>query len=334
MRNETRQAYNAYLQQIAQLNGVPSAAEKFAVTNPVQQTLETKMQDTSEFLQRINIVPVTEQIGQVLGLGVSGPIAGRTDTTSTDRATTDVSALEGIDYVCKQTNYDTHIRYATLDLWAKFPDFQTRLRDSILRRQALDRIMIGFNGTSAAATTNKGTSPLLQDVNIGWIQKYTADKAANVVTGGATPGTVKIGATGDYKNLDALVFDVTNSLIDPWFRMDPGLVVLISRDLMADKYFPLINAAQPPSELLSWDLVVSQKRIGGLQAVGVPFMPATQIMVTTFDNLSIYYQEGARRRTVVDNAKRDRIENYESSNDAFVVEDYGRGCVVKNIALV
>ncbi len=161
MRNETRQAYNAYLQQIAQLNGVPSAAEKFAVTNPVQQTLETKMQDTSEFLQRINIVPVTEQIGQVLGLGVSGPIAGRTDTTSTDRATTDVSALEGIDYVCKQTNYDTHIRYATLDLWAKFPDFQTRLRDSILRRQALDRVMIGFDGTSAANTTNKGTNPLL-----------------------------------------------------------------------------------------------------------------------------------------------------------------------------
>ena len=57
-------------------------------------------------------------------------------------------------------------------------------------------------------------------------------------------------------------------------------------------------------------------------------------MVTTLDNLSIYYQEGARRRTIVDNAKRDRIENYESSNDAFVVEDYGRGCIAQNIAFV
>lgn len=334
MRLETRQAFNAYLNQIAQLNGVPSAAEKFAVSNPVQQKLESKMQDTSDFLQRINIVPVTEQIGQILGLGVTGPIAGRTDTAGADRATTDVSALEGIDYTCKQTNYDTHIRYATLDLWAKFPDFQTRLRDAILRRQALDRIMVGWNGTSAAATTNKGANPLLQDVNIGWIQKWTADKAANVVTQGGTAGQVKIGATGDYKNLDALVYDVTNSLIDPWYRADPELVVLISRDLLADKYFPLVNQAQPPSELLSFDLVVSQQRIGGLQAIGVPYMPATSLVVTTLSNLSIYYQEGARRRTVVDNAKRDRIENYESSNDAYVVEDYGRGCVVKNITLV
>ena len=333
MRLETRQAFNAYLQQIAQLNGVPSAAEKFAVTNPVQQTLESKMQDTSDFLQRINVVPVTEQIGQVLGLGVSGPIAGRTDTTSADRATTDVSALDGIDYVCKQTNYDTHIRYATLDLWAKFPDFQTRLRDAILRRQALDRIMIGFNGTSAANTTNKGTNPLLQDVNIGWIQKWTADKAANVVTGGATAGTVKVGATGDYKNMDALVYDVVNSLIDPWYRMDPGLVVVISRDLLADKYFPMLNQSLAPSEQLSADLVISQKRMGGLQAVAVPFMPTNALMVTTLDNLSIYYQEGARRRTVIDNAKRDRIENYESSNDAYVVENYRAVALVENITI-
>ncbi|MBS0476302.1 MAG: phage major capsid protein, P2 family [Proteobacteria bacterium] len=334
MRNETRQAYNAYLSRIAELNEVPSAAQQFAVSNPVQQTLESKMQDTSDFLRRINVVPVTEQIGQVIGLGVSGPVAGRTDTTSSDRTTTDVSSMEGIDYTCKKTDYDTHIRYAALDMWAKFPDFQARLRDAILRRQALDRIMIGFNGTSAATATNKGTNPLLQDVNIGWIQKWTADKAANVMTGGATAGTVKIGATGDYKNLDALVYDVVDSLIDPWYREDPGLVVVVSRNLLADKYFPMINQTLAPSEQLSADLVISQKRMGGLQAVAVPFMPTNALMVTALDNLSIYYQEGARRRTVLDNPKRDRIENYESSNDAYVVEDYGRGCVVKNIAFV
>ena len=54
-------------------------------------------------------------------------------------------------------------------------------------------------------------------------------------------------------------------------------------------------------------------------------------MVTRLDNLSRYYQEGARRRSVIDNPKRDQIENYESSNDAYVIEDYGMAAVSENI---
>ncbi|KGA70305.1 phage major capsid, P2 family protein [Yersinia enterocolitica] len=39
-------------------------------------------------------------------------------------------------------------------MWSKFPDFQTRIRDAIVKRQALDRIMIGFNGTHRAKTSD------------------------------------------------------------------------------------------------------------------------------------------------------------------------------------
>lgn len=335
MRNDTRVAFNAYVQALAELNGVPSAAgTKFAVNPSVQQRLETRMQESSDFLNRINIIGVTEQSGEKLGLGIGGPIASRTDTTSADRATSDPTTLAAGQYLCKQTNYDTHIKYSKLDAWAKFPDFQTRIRDLIIRRMALDRIMVGFNGTSAAATTNKTNNPLLQDVNIGWIQQYKTNADARVMDDGATPGAVKVGATGDYKNLDALVMDAVNNLIDPWYQEDTALVCILSRDLLADKYFPLINTTQAPSEQMAADMLISQKRVGGLQAVRVPFVPANTMLITTLDNLSIYYQDGARRRTVVDNAKRDQIENYESSNDAFVVEDYGRGCVVTNITLV
>ena len=49
------------------------------------------------------------------------------------------------------TEFDTHLGYAKLDAWAKFPNFQAMVRDVIVRQQALDRMMIGFNGTSAAA---------------------------------------------------------------------------------------------------------------------------------------------------------------------------------------
>ena len=335
MRNPTRVAFNAYLAQLAILNCVPSATEKFTVAPNVQQTLESKIQESSDFLGKINIIGVTEQQGEKIGLGVSGPVASTTNTATTDRATADIATEDSKGYNCTQTNFDTHITYAKMDAWAKFPDFQTRLRDAILKRQALDRIMIGWNGTSRAATSDKATSPLLQDVNIGWIKKYKTDAAARVMSEVvAASGVVNVGATGDYKNLDALVFDAVNNLIESWYQEDPELVVVCGRALMADKYFPIVNTTQAPTEQLAADLIISQKRIGNLPAVRVPYFPANALMVTRLDNLSLYWQEGARRRTVLDNAKRDRIENYESSNDSYVVEDFGCGCVVENITLV
>jgi hypothetical protein len=88
-----------------------------------------------------------------------------------------------------------------------------------------------------------------------------------------------------------------------------------------------------PTEKTAADMMISQKRIGGLQAVRVPHFPANTIMVTRLDNLSLYWQEGSRRRNIIDNPKRDQIENYESSNDSYVVEDYGCAAVAENIEL-
>ena len=44
--------------------------------------------------------------------------------------------------------------------------------------------------------------------------------------------------------------------------------------------------------------------------------------------------DGARAAGDRKQAKRDRIENYESSNDAYVVEDFGLGALLENIELV
>lgn len=337
MRNETRLAYDAYLAQLATLNSVPSVTQRFNVNPRVQQTLETKIQESSALLGRINVIGVREQIGDKVGIGVNGPIASRTDTSGAGtRQPRDVKALDDKRYECKQTNYDTYVRYATLDAWAGFPDFQTRLRDSIIQRQALDRITIGFNGISAAATTDLATNPLLQDVNIGWLQQYRTHAPSRVLATGKTAGQVTVGgpaADRDYANLDALVYDAVTSL-DPWFQGDPGLVAVMGRKLLHDKYFPLVNQAQPATEQLATDLIISQKRVGGLPAVTVPFFPDDAVLVTTLNNLSIYWQIDARRRNLKDVPERDRIENYESSNDAYVVEDYGRGALVEKIEIV
>ena len=333
MKNETRVLFNKYLAQLAELNQVASVLNKFSVAPSVQQTLETRLQEKSDFLTSINVSPVTEQMGEKLGLGIGSPIAGTTDTKVKDRETVDPTDVDAKGYFCFQTNFDSHITYAKLDMWAKFPDFQTKIRDLILTRQALDRIMIGFNGRSRAATSDRATNPLLQDVNKGWLQHYREQADQRVMDSGATAGKIVVGKGGDYANLDALVYDAKSSLIDPWHRHDTNLVAILGDALMKDKYFPIINRDNPATEQLAADMVMSQKRVGGLPAVTVPFFPENGILITRLDNLSLYYQEGGRRRTVVENAKRDRIENFESSNDAYVVEDFGAGCVIEGIEL-
>lgn len=335
MRNESRVQFNKLRSQIAKLNQVESSAEMFAVTPTIQQTLETRMQESAGFLQQINVIGVDEIKGEKVGVGVSSTIAGRTDTSTKDREPNDPTDLTANSYECIQTNFDTTLRYKTIDAWAKFQDFQARVRNAIIRRQALDRIMIGFNGTSAAVETDRQANPMLQDVNKGWLQQYRDNKPESVMSEVVeASGKVNVGASGDYKNLDALVFDVTNNMIEPWHQENPALVVVVGRDLMSDKYFPLIDQDNAPTEQVALQMIVSQKRMGNLQVVQVPFMPAGTMMITTLDNLSIYYQLGARRRQIIDNPRRDRIENFESSNDAYVVEDYGLGAVVENITLV
>jgi hypothetical protein len=60
------------------------------------------------------------------------------------------------------------------------------------------------------------------------------------------------------------------------------LVVICGRQLLADKYFPLVNMDREPTERLAADLIISQRRIGSLPAVRVPFMPPTSLLVTVW----------------------------------------------------
>jgi len=58
------------------------------------------------------------------------------------------------------------------------------------------------------------------------------------------------------------------------------------------------------------------------------------MLITRLDNLSIYVQDDTRRRSIIDNPKRDRVENLESVNEAYVVEDYDCTCLIENIEML
>lgn len=335
MRKETRIAYNGYMAHVAKLNGVESAAVKFNVEPSVQQKLETAIQEATTLLGRINVIGVIEQTGEALLLGVNGPIASRTDTAAGNRRNPgERHALSKDSYTCKQTNFDSSFPYALLDAWAKFPDFQVRLTGAIAQRQGLDRIMIGWHGVSAAAATDPVANPLRQDVNIGWLQKIRTGAPDRVLDEGATAGKVTVGATGDYKTLDGLVFDAVQ-MLDPWHRSHPDLVVIVSRDLLHEKLLAAVEkgAASNQEENAAQE-VVNRARLGGLPIVDVPYFPDGTVLVTTLSNLSIYWQEGARRRHLKDEPEYDRIADYQSSNDAYVIEDFGLVALVENIERV
>jgi len=229
MRTATLLKYNAFLSRIHSLNNVPAGSSQFSVDPTVEQKLEDKIRENSDFLKEINIIGVRNQIGEKLGLDVAGPLASRTNTDVKERSGTQVgTGIDSTKYRCEKTDFDTFIKYATLDAWAKFPDFQKRVTDAVTRQIARDRMMIGFNGTHAAADTNKDENPLLQDVNIGWLKKLETEKESAVLNG------IEIGNGGDFGNIDAAVYAARNELISEWHCQDTSLVCIMGQGLLVD----------------------------------------------------------------------------------------------------
>lgn len=363
MRNDTRILFTAYVSQLALLNGIQATdvSKHFSVDPVVEQKLEEKIKESSEFLSQIEFVPVDQQEGDKVGVGITRPLAGRTNTAAGNKRTptdpTDTSDLGR--YRCEQTNFDYAIRYAKLDAWRHRPEFQQLLRDVILKQQGRDRIMIGWNGTSVAAATDRDANPLLQDVNKGWLYKIRTFGASRVLddgdltvkTDGANNAALKAIYVGkgdvydesldnattadvDYVNLDALVHDAIE-LMDEWNRDDTDLVVIVGRDLVHEKFQNIINAAgDTATEMEARDRILTlPKMIGGKRAIMVPFFPANALLITKLSNLAIYMQNGTRRRMLREEPELDQVANYESVNEAYVVEDYGCCAFVENIVM-
>ena len=357
MRTATRLAFTAYLARVAELNhvDVDTVGKRFTVDPVVSQKLEEKIAESSEFLGSINIITVPEMQGTTLAIGVTRPLASRTNTAGGNRRTPSDPTDNGLvnSYHCRKTDFDYAWKYLKLDTWAHRPEFQTLMSSAVARQQGRDRIMIGWNGTSVAVATDRVAHPLLQDVNIGWLEKMRLNAPARVLESGEVDPTVRngqgvvthqghiyvdadgtIGTDVDYANIDALANDAVE-LMDEWHRDDTDLVVIVGRDLVHQKFQNIINAAgDKATEMEARDRILTlPKLIGGKKAVMVPFFPASSMLITSLDNLSIYVQENGRRRELREEPDLDQVANYESSNEDYVIEDYGRAVLVQNIVL-
>lgn len=339
MENITRELFDKYISRQAQLNRVSPAAvaAKFAVDPTVQQKLEAAAQESDSFLSKINVFGVTQQIGQKVLIGSKGPLAGVNNSTTTRRNPADNSKMEPLNYMCRKVNYDYGISYEQLDAWAHQPNFQPLISSAMARQMSLDRIMIGFNGTSYADPSNRAANPLLQDCGIGFLEKIRKEAPHRVIsniTVTSRDEDNKIITKGTYGNVSAAVYDAKNSLMDEWHKRNPDNVVILAGDLLTTSNFPAINAmsqTNPNTEMLAGQLIVAQERVGNMPTFIAPFFPVNGILITPFKNLSIYYQRGGLRRTIKEEPEYNRVATYQSSNDDFVVEDYGNVAFIDGI---
>lgn len=319
---------------IADTYGVERASKMFSVDPSVAQELNDAITAKADFLERINIVPVSEIKGEKVFIGVNGPVTGRTNTKTTDRQAKDASALENTTYELVDTQSDVGLPYAKIDAWAKFPDFQDRYSAAVQKRIAQDRIVIGFHGTIAAIQTDLEANPKLQDVNKGWLQQLREQAPQQVLKEGVTPGKVTLGAGGDYANLDALVHD-TKQMVDEILREDGDLVAIIGTDLLAaDKAKLYTKQGDTPTEKERIENAQVIATYGGLPAFSVPNFPVNAVLVTSWDNLSIYFQDTSWRKQTVDNPKRSRVEDYNSRNEGYVIEQMEKIALTENVELV
>jgi P2 family phage major capsid protein len=319
---------------IAESYGVDLSRKMFSVEPTIAQELNEAITAKSDFLQRINIVPVTEIKGQKVFLGVSGPVTGRTNTTTKDRVAKDASALDSTMYELSSTESDVGLPYAKIDAWAKFPDFHQRYSAAVQKQIALDRIMVGFHGTHAAPDTDITEFPMLQDVNKGWLQIAREQIPQQVLKEGKVAGKVTLGVGGDYANLDALVHD-TKQMVDERLRDGGDLVAIIGSDLLAaDKAKLYAKQGDVPTEKERIEEAQVIATYGGLPSFSVPFFPVNGIVVTSFDNLSIYFQDSSWRKQTVDNPKRSRVEDFNSRNEGYVIEQLEKFAMTENVEVV
>ena len=319
---------------IAETYGVPLSSKMFSVEPSIAQELNDAITAKADFLQRINVIPVTEIKGEKVFIGVSGPVTGRTNTKTTDREAKDASELENSTYELSSTESDVGLPYAKIDAWAKFPDFHQRYSAAVQKQIALDRIMVGFHGVKAAAQTDIEAYPMLQDVNKGWLQQLREQAPQQVLKEGKEAGKVTLGPDGDYANLDALVHD-TKQMVDERLRDGGDLIAIIGTDLLAaDKAKLYAKQGDTPTEKERIEDAQVIATYGGLPSFSVPFFPVNAVLVTSWDNLSIYFQDYSWRKQTVDNPKRSRVEDYNSRNEGYVIEQLEKIALTENVELL
>lgn len=329
-------AIAAMISEVAAAQGISKeqVSNGYTIAPTAVQTMYDEIAQNTELLQKINLRPKTEKVGEVIGLS-SGLIGSNTDTTGAgkERKPKPIHNLSGRKYSLEKTNFDAALRYDEIDQWAHLTDFPKHINKKIAESIALSLVTIGMNGTSRADDSDASTNTMLQDVAKGWLQKMREENKARCIgTAGTSVTSVPYGPLAtNYKNLDAVVTDALN-IMDERFADRSDFVVLASRRTVGDKYLRIVNkSGDTATEIEAGGRLNKERTLGGLPVMYVPNMPQNTLLITPLSNLSIYYQISGERRLIVDNPRKDQLESLQSKNIDFIVEEYGAAVLIENL---
>lgn len=332
-----------FINATARANGVADPAKQFAVEQQKSRVMRAAMRKSSAFLGMVNVTTRENMAGEVIGIttGLTATRKGKTEAGYTDdqgrRQPKQYHSADQREYRLRKVNFDVAFLYEQLDEWAAEPQYFALVQAGIVKSKAASLIAIAFNGKKWAVNSDPSANPLLQDCGKGWLQQMREQNAPRVMgwqTGavGTTKAAVKYGAAQEYKNIDAVVMDAVSNLLAEEFTAREDLVVICHQSTLDDKYFTVVNAAaDKATEINASDVVVSQRRLGGLRAVAVPYCPKDTLLITPLANLSIYFHATGHRRKVADEPEFDRVANYESENIDFVIEELGAAALIENL---
>lgn len=329
-------AIAAMISEVAAAQGISKeqVSNGYTIAPTAVQIMYDEIAQNTELLQKINLRPKTEKVGEVIGLS-SGLIGSNTDTTGAgkERKPKPIHNLSGRKYSLEKTNFDAALRYDEIDQWAHLTDFPKHINKKIAESIALSLVTIGMNGTSRADDSDASANPMLQDVAKGWLQKMREENKARCIgTAGTSVTSVPHGpGATNYKNLDAVVTDALN-IMDERFANRSDFVVLTSRRTVGDKYLRIVNkSGDNATEIEAGGRLNKERTLGGLPVMYVPNMPQNTLLITPLSNLSIYYQISGERRLIVDNPRKDQLESLQSKNIDFIVEEYGAAVLIENL---
>ncbi|MUK40988.1 phage major capsid protein, P2 family [Aliivibrio fischeri] len=300
---QARENMNHFAAQLAARYGVQNVSDLFNVSPQLETKLRAAIVESASFLKMITVTTVDQIEGQVVDVGVNGLYTGR---KSGGRFSKQVG-VGGHKYKLAETDSCAAITWAMLCQWAnqggrdKFMKLMTDFSNQMF---ALDIMRIGWNGTSAADTTDPATNQLGEDVNIGWYQFVLEKKAAQIVD---IDVYLDVDGKGDYKTLDAMASDIINNQIHPMFRNDPRLTVFVGSGLIGAAQYKLYDEANTPSEQIAAQKL--DKTIAGRPAYVPPFIPDNAMVVTIPANLQVLTQHGTTQRKAKHDGDKKQFEN-------------------------
>ncbi|MFA0114230.1 P2 family phage major capsid protein [Vibrio sp. 10N.261.46.E11] len=295
-----------------------------------QATLEIEsIRQTDEFLSRVNLVSVGLLVGEGIGLGSGKLIAARVDTLrGGTRTARKIKPDVAMQYECHQINFDCAISFETMDAYAHHDNFSDCLEREIRKHSNLDLIRVGFFGKQAADNSNVTLNPNGEDVTKGWIQALRDNRPESILEKKGYP--VNIGQGGDYLTVNDAVCAVKDK-VAARHRDVNDLVVLLGSDLVAHDrasfYQKQIDPKQPVHQI---ELRQIKESYGAMPAFMPSCFPARGIMVTSFDNLSIYFLNHSFRRSFGKrNDSKNLIENFESAQVCYVIEQLDKAAAIE-----